>query len=158
MKRVRKLLTSGLLLALLPSLYPETKITSISEVYRTENDFVRIPEYFTGKEYFGKQVVIRTGKGRAGLYFVLELNHPLFNLPEKSSALVRVIRSDHPEAKLYKFELPRKKISGSEILLGITGTDWNSSEIKPVAWRIELQDKNGKLRAAKHSFLWGHGK
>ena len=158
MKRVRKLLTSGLLLALLPSLYPETKITSISEVYRTENDFVRIPEYFTGKEYFGKQVVIRTGKGRAGLYFVLELNHPLFNLPEKSSVLVRVIRSDHPEAKLYKFELPRKKISGSEILLGITGTDWNSSEIKPVAWRIELQDKNGKLLAAKQSFLWGHGK
>ena len=145
MKRVRKLLTVGVLLALLPSLYSETKISSISEVYWTENDFLRIPEYFTGKEYFGKQVVVRTDKGRAGLYFVLELNHSLANLPENSSVLIRVIRSDHPEAKRYKLELPRKTTERREILLGITGGDWNSPKIKPVAWRIELQDKNGKL-------------
>ena len=107
-KRVRKLLTAGVLLALLPSLYSETKISSISEVYWTENDFLRIPEYFTGKEFFGKQVVVRTDKGRAGLYFVLELNHSLARLPENSSVLIRVIRSDHPEAKRYELELPRK--------------------------------------------------
>ena len=158
MKRVRKLLTAGVLLALLPSLYSETKISSISEVYWTENDFLRIPEYFTGKEFFGKEVVVRTNKGRAGLYFVLELNHSLARLPENSSVLIRVIRSDHPEAKRYELELPRKTTERREILLGITGSDWNSPKIKPVAWRIELQDKNGKLLAAKQSFLWGHGK
>ena len=157
-KRVRKLLAASVLLAFLPSLYSETKISSISEAYWTENNFLRIPEYFTGKEYFGKQVVLRTDKDRAGLYFVLELNHPLANLPENSSVLIRVIRSDHPEAKLYKLELPRKTTERSEILLGITGSDWNSPKIKPVAWRIELQDQNGKLLAAKQSFLWGHGK
>ena len=107
-KRVRKLLTAGVLLALLPSLYSENKISSISEVYWTENDFLRIPEYFTGKEFFGKEVVVRTNKGRAGLYFVLELNHSLARLPENSSVLIRVIRSDHPEAKRYELELPRK--------------------------------------------------
>jgi len=157
-KRVRKLLTAGVLLALLPSLYSETKISSISEVYWTENDFLRIPEYFTGKEFFGKEVVVRTNKGRAGLYFVLELNHSLARPPENSSVLIRVIRSDHPEAKRYELELPRKTTERREILLGITGGDWNSPKIKPVAWRIELQDKNGKLLAAKQSFLWGHGK
>ena len=151
-------MTAGVLLALLPSLYSETKISSISEVYWTENDFLRIPEYFTGKEFFGKQVVVRTDKGRAGLYFVLELNHSLARLPENSSVLIRVIRSDHPEAKRYELELPRKTTERREILLGITGSDWNSPKIKPVAWRIELQDKNGKLLAAKQSFLWGHGK
>ncbi len=151
-------MTAGVLLALLPSLYSETKISSISEVYWTENDFLRIPEYFTGKEFFGKEVVVRTNKGRAGLYFVLELNHSLARLPENSSVLIRVIRSDHPEAKRYELELPRKTTERREILLGITGGDWNSPKIKPVAWRIELQDKNGKLLAAKQSFLWGHGK
>ena len=158
MKRVRNLLTAVALLGFSPSLFPETKITSVNEAYWTANDFLRVPEYFTGKEYFGKQVVVRTDKGRAGLYFVLELNQPLARLPENSSVLIRVIRSDHPEAKQYKLEVPRESTERSEILLGITGNDWNSPEIKPVAWRIELQDKNGKLLAAKQSFLWGHEK
>ena len=121
MKRVRKLLTAGVLLALLPSLYSETKISSISEVYWTENDFLRIPEYFTGKEFFGKEVVVRTNKGRAGLYFVLELNHSLARLPENSSVLIRVIRSDHPEAKRYELELPRKTTERREIFAGHNG-------------------------------------
>ena len=51
---------------------------------------LRIPEYFTGKEYFGKQVVVRTDNDRAGLYFVLELNHSLANLRKNSSVLIRV--------------------------------------------------------------------
>jgi hypothetical protein len=157
-KRVRNLLTAGVLLSLSASLFSETRITSVSEVYWTANDFLRVPEYFTGREYFGKQVVVRTDKARSGLYFVLELNQPLAKLPENSSVLIRVIRSDHPEAKLYKLEVPRETTERSEVLLGITGNDWNSPEIKPVAWRIELQDKAGKLIASKQSFLWGHPK
>lgn len=158
MKKVRNLLTAGVLLSLTASLFSETRITSVSEVYWTANDFLRVPEYFTGREYFGKQVIVRTDKARAGLYFVLELNQSLAKLPENSSVLIRVIRSDHPEAKLYKLKVPRETTERSEVLLGITGNDWNSPEIKPVAWRIELQDKAGKLIASKQSFLWGHPK
>ena len=158
MKKVSKLLTAGLLLGLTPSLFPETQITSVNEVYWTAKDFLRVPEYFTGKEYFGKQVVVRTDEGRAGLYFVLEFSQPLLTIPANSSVLIRVIRSDYPEAKLYKFEIPRKTNKRSEVLLGITGNDWDSPEIKPLAWRIELQDKNGKLLVAKQSFLWEHQK
>jgi hypothetical protein len=88
----------------------------------------------------------------------LEFSQPLLTIPANSSVLIRVIRSDYPEAKLYKFEIPRKTNKRSEVLLGITGNDWDSPEIKPLAWRIELQDKNGKLLVAKQSFLWEHEK
>jgi len=157
-KKVHNLFIACVLLGFSPFSFSETRITSVSEAYHTAKDFLRIPEYFTGKEYFGKQLVVRTDKGRAGLYFVMELNQPVAKLPENSTVLIRVIRSDHPEEKLYKFVIPSKGTERSELLLGITGKDWKSPEIKPVAWRIELQDKNAKLLAVKQSFLWGHEK
>ena len=77
-KRVRKLLTSGVLLALLPSLYSETKISSISEVYWTENDFLRIPEYFTGKEYFGQRSRHTDGERSGWFVFCAGTQSPPF--------------------------------------------------------------------------------
>jgi hypothetical protein len=136
----------------------ETVIRSVSEAYWTERDFTRIPEYFTGKEYQGNQVIVRTRNARSGLYFVLELNEALEKLPENCEVFVEVVRSDGPEAKLYKLSIPNQRKGRKEVLLGITGEDWDSRQIKPVAWRIEIKDSAGNLIASKQSFLWGHEK
>ena len=136
----------------------ETRIRSVSEAYWTARDFSRIPEYFTGKEYQGNQVIVRTQDARAGLYFVLELTEALEKLPKNCEVFVEVVRSDGPEAKLYKLSIPNETKGRREVLLGITGDDWDSPKIKPVAWRIEIKDSTGKLIASKQSFLWGHEK
>lgn len=136
----------------------ESRIRSVSETYWTSRDFARIPEYFTGKEYQGNQVIVRTQKARGGLYFVLELNEALDKLPKNCEVFVEVIRSDGPEAKLYKLLLPVETKGRREVLLGITGDDWESPKIKPVAWRLEIKDASGKIIASKQSFLWGHEK
>ena len=136
----------------------ETRIRSVSETYWTSLDFVRIPEYFTGKEYQGNQVIVRTKNSRAGLYFVLELDEPLEKLPKNCEVFVEIVRSDGPEAKLYKLSLPAETKGRREVLLGITGDDWESPKIKPIAWRIEIKDGTGKVIASKQSFLWGHEK
>jgi hypothetical protein len=136
----------------------ETRIRSVSEAYWTAPDFSRIPEYFTGKEYQGNQVIVRTQDARAGLYFILELNEALEKLPKNCEVFVEVVRSDEPEAKLYKLSIPNETKGRKEVLLGITGEDWDSPKIKPVAWHIEIKDSTGKLIASKQSFLWGHGK
>ena len=136
----------------------ETRIRSVSEAYWTSRDFARIPEYFTGKEYQGNQVVVRTKNARAGLYFVLELNQALATLPKSCDVFIEVVRSDGPHAKLYKLSIPDETKGRREVLLGITGEDWNSRKIKPVAWRIKIKDVSGNVIASKQSFLWGHGK
>ena len=136
----------------------ETRIRSVSETYWSSQDFARIPEYFTGKEYQGNQVIVRTQDARAGLYFVLELTEALEKLPKNCEVFVEVVRSDGPEAKLYKLSIPNETKGRKEVLLGITGDDWKSPKIKPVAWRIEIKDGTGKVISSKQSFLWGHEK
>ena len=79
-------------------------------------------------------------------------------LPKNCEVFVEVVRSDGPEAKLYKLSIPAETKGRREVLLGITGEDWESPKIKPVAWRIEIKDVTGKVIASKQSFLWGHEK
>ena len=158
MKRSLRTLPFLVLLSLSSFGLAETRIRSVSEAYWTTRDFSRIPEYFTGKEYSGNQVIARTQDDREGLYFVLELNQALATLPKSCEVLIEVVRSDGPDAKLYKFSIPDETKGRREVLLGITGEDWNSRKIKPVAWRIEIKDVSGKVIASKQSFLWGHRK
>ena len=138
--------------------YAEMRIASVSESYRTATDFTRIPEYFTGKEYRGNQAMARTRDDRAGLYFVLEVDWDEGVSLSGSNVLIQVVRSDQPQAESYKLGFPSEGKPGKEVFLGITGKDWASQKIKPIAWRIEIRDAEGKLLAERQSFLWGHPK
>ena len=86
----RSLLTLPFLVLLSLSSFglAETRIRSVSEAYWTMRDFSRIPEYFTGKEYRGNQVIARTQDDREGLYFVLELNQALATLPKSCEVFI----------------------------------------------------------------------
>ena len=75
-----------------------------------------------------------------------------------SNVLIQVVRSDQPQTESYKLGFPSGGKPGKEVLLGITGKDWASQKIKPIAWRIEIRDTKGKLLAKRQSFLWGHPK
>ena len=158
MKRSLRILPFLVLLSISSFGLSETRIRSVSEAYWTTRDFSRIPEYFTGKEYRGNQVIARTQDDREGLYFVLELNQALATLPKSCEVFIEVVRSDEPEAKIYRLSIPEETKGRREVLLGITGDDWDSPKIKPLAWRIEIKDASGKVMASKQSFLWGHEK
>jgi hypothetical protein len=157
-KGLKPVLVFIAVLSLSPTLFSETRINKVSEAFHQAEDFLRIPEFFTGKEYFGKQFIVRTNKERSGFYFAMELNKPASDLPEECNVLIQVVRSDRPAPQSYRLPLGVTNHSRKEILLGITGEDWNSREIKPLAWRIELRTGSGNLLASKQSFLWGHPK
>ena len=149
MKRTPRVLFFLAFLAFLTAGLAEVRIRSVSETYLTKRDFTRVPEYFTGREFLGNQVVARTQTERAGLYFILELRESLEKLPGSCEVVIEVVRSDGPEAKRYRLSIPEETKGRREILLGITGEDWKSREIKPVAWRLEIRDETGKPIASR---------
>lgn len=117
-------------------------------------DFVRLSEYFTGKEASGNRTIRRSQPDhREGEYFVLELDQATGQLPAGTQAVLEVIPSNSKESRSYSYTIDPNEASGSILYLGITGTDWESPEIQPVAWKAELIS-NGTTLASWKSFLW----
>ena len=44
----------------------------------------------------------------------------------------------------------------ARFFLDLTGKDWASNKVKPIAWKIELKNSNEDLFLLKKSFLWSH--
>ena len=117
--------------------------------------FVRISEYFTGRENPGNRLLCRSRPNeRAGLYFVLTLDEKSRKLPDGAVFVLEVIRPDDPETKLFRIPVPAKRPRGKEVFLGLTGEDWPDEEARPVAWRLRLLDAGGGTLAERKSFLW----
>ncbi len=53
----------------------------------------------------------------------------------------------------YSWDLSGKRLR-KWLYLGLTGPDWPSPEIEPLAWKIELLDASGSVLAEWKSFLW----
>ena len=123
-------------------------------------DFVRVSEYFTGKENFSGKVILRTKQeNRSGLYFRVKLKMDL----KKSSSAKRkltlmILDSQSLEFDTYYFELPQDVMTQDEVLLGLTGEDWSSPELFPVAWKLEMHSPDGKILTSDQSELWSHRK
>ena len=121
--------------------------------YRTADSFVRLSEFFTGKENTGGDVVLRSQPGaRAGYYFLLRLDNDGAADPAVRFEL-DVIRPGQPVPVTYTFDsaLP----TGREVYhLGLTGTDWPNPEAEPVAWQLRLLSSTGAELLHEQSFLW----
>ncbi len=115
--------------------------------------FKRISEYFTDLEYTGHRIVVRSQPAnRAGYYFLVRVNHPQVGLGSARFAL-HIITPADPRPKIFLF--PIDCPPGVHVFeLGLTGIDWPSKSIHPVAWDLELLASDGHALAARSSFLW----
>ena len=122
--------------------------------YENPETFKRIGEYLGGKERYSFRLVMRSqNDSRGGYYWIVRRGHTRVYMPKGGKFVLEY----YPEGSgtAIKHEYPLRRISHERtIFLGVTGDDWPSDKAKPLAWRIQLQDANGKVLEAKQSYLW----
>ena len=136
----------------------ESHVRLLTESYFTHYDFVRVSEYFTGKENTSGQVILRSNETeRDGLYLLLALDFPDKGLQPKPYRLVlQVLDSESLDPITYTFPLPDHAITQGELWLGLTGADWPTPKKKIMAWHLSVQAKDDSVLTNNQSFLWSH--
>ena len=133
----------------------EMEIKSVYHQFLKTEYFQRINEFFTGVENQGRRVIVRTQPdNREGEYFVLSLNQSVRSLPEIAEIKIEIFTSESANKKDYVLTLPPGRAKTRDIFAGITGGDWPGKEVKILAWRLTIQDADGRSIAKKESFLW----
>lgn len=123
--------------------------------YKEAGDFARISEFLTGKEASGNRILLRSTPGeREGLYFSIRVKGGVQTLPEGAKALLEVLHPDSPDARTHTFDVPSTVKNYRELMLGLTGESWTSDEDKPLAWRVQILDADGKVVGSNKSYLW----
>lgn len=132
---------------------PGMAITSAYSRYYEDGEIRPIGQYFgaalTGQGF--RTVIASQPDQPAGQYFIAKLE-------EASNAGVVKARmayfiSDRKEAEVFEWDLSGEDLRGW-LYLGLTGADWPSEDIQPLAWKIELLDGSGRLLVEWKSFLW----
>lgn len=133
----------------------DIKIVDITPQKFSVRDFKRIKEYFNGgREYYGHKCIVRDDPAnRGGLYFIVNFNKPLTELPSNIKVNIYLIFKEKLEAEKFSFKLPNKRPSfTAEAYLGITSRNLSKSDIN--AWKIELIGANGDQLALYKSYMW----
>ncbi|MGJ8654104.1 MAG: hypothetical protein ACSHX8_12595 [Opitutaceae bacterium] len=121
-----------------------------------EQEFKRISEYITGKEYTGKRIILRSDpEARTGYYFTLVLDEKVRRLPSGTTILGEFYTAKGLDIQEHTFTIPAKRPNTNEVFVGLTGTDWPEDSVTPAAWRFTIKGPNGNVLASKKSFLWG---
>ena len=87
----------------------------------------------------------------SGQYFIARLEDA--DSPAPAEARLTIITSETKELATFSWDLTGKELR-KWIYLGLTGSDWPSHEIQPMAWHVEFLDANGTVLADWKSFLW----
>lgn len=121
--------------------------------WRDAESFERISEYFDGRENTGGEVVLQThADQRAGFYFLVRVTNAGSAKPDAHFVL-QVILPSNPEPRSLTF--PADVPARSKVFeLGLTGPDWPSPDVHPVAWKLELRSAEDQVLASAQSFLW----
>lgn len=129
----------------------EVKIVRVWPDYRTADSFVRIGEYFGGKEKSPELIVRSQEDSRAGYYFLTRFKADAA-LPGSILALEYVLPGDEaPRVQFFPLDLPR---GSRAVLAGLTGPDWPGAAVAPTAWRLRLLGPAGDELVREQSFLW----
>jgi hypothetical protein len=129
----------------------DVKLVRVWPEYRTAESFVRVAEYFGGRESAPELIVRSQPDARDGFYFLarFETDKALpgsiiaveYTLPGEEAARVQFFPADLP--------------AGSRAFLaGLTGSDWPDAKAAPTAWRLRLLGPAGTELARTQSFLW----
>ncbi|HEU5079283.1 MAG TPA: hypothetical protein VFT72_08715 [Opitutaceae bacterium] len=132
----------------------DVKFVRVWPNFRTAESFMRLSEYFTGKENPGrKQTILRTEpEVRMGFYFLARLKNAGEALNGAKLEL-HLITPLSPRPVVYTF--PADVPKGNYVYnLGLTGKDWPDPEMNPVAWRLVLVASDGQEIASEQSYLW----
>ena len=151
-----KLIIPILLLLLVSNLISASKLRKVYYRFLTNEQLTRVPEFFTGREFTGRQLFYRTSNKKEGLYFFIPLNAQVDEIPDQVKVILSVIRSGEKKVEDFEFQISEISKTKKELLLGITGDDWNSKNVKPIAWKLVFEDLNNKMIFYKKSFLWDH--
>ena len=126
--------------------------------FHPENDFVRLSEFFTGRENTGNFTILRSQKRRSGLYFYVPLEESKIKVEKIHSFKLSIIDSRNLTSRNFKFQMSRKGKRQKRILLGITGDDWDEKDDRLIAWEIKILGENDKDFQVAMSSLWQHSK
>ena len=127
----------------------------VSVRYLEKESFLRISEYFDGKENTGNRLICRSKPDvRAGLYAILSLKESTRKLPQNLVARWQVISPQAPEPVDHRIAVPNDRPRGKDLFVGLTGSDWPDPKARPVAWKFTLETSDGKILLDRKSFLW----
>lgn len=124
--------------------------------YHSSENFSRIPEYFSGKEYTGSNLILRSSEDRTGIYFYLPTKFVNGSAQLGNVINLQVVDSTGPQFRSFDFIIPSNLNAKKQILLGLTGKDWKDSHMRLVAWKIEVTGPDQKIVFAEKSSLWSH--
>jgi hypothetical protein len=120
--------------------------------WRQAASFKRISEFLDGKENTGGEAILRTHpEQRGGYYFLVRAANP--GAPMTITANLEVITVADTKPASYTFPVELK--AGQTVFhLGLTGADWVDAKANPVAWKLDLVDRDGRALATEKSYLW----
>jgi hypothetical protein len=129
----------------------EVKLVRVWPEYRETSRFVRIAEYFGGKEKAPELIVRSQPDSRAGYYFLAR-----FRSAEALPGSILVLEyflpgEDQARVQFFPVDLPK---GSRAVLAGLTGADWPGARIEPTAWRLRLLGPAGTEVVREQSFLW----
>ena len=133
-------------------------VKKIHTQFLTEYDFLRIPEIFTGKEFTGSRVIVRSSTFRRGLYFSIPLEKKSSAIRKGKRVELQLVDTTSLFSRNFSFSLPELSYSQKDLFIGITGADWNQAAMKLVAWKVEIFDSSKEPLFSSQSALWGHSK
>ena len=118
-----------------------------------EGEIRPIGQYFGGKlsRQGYRSVIASQAEDPAGQYFIIRLKE--WKSASVAEARMTLFATDSKEPSQRSWQLSGKKLD-DWLYLGLTGTDWPSEGVRPLAWRVELLDAEGNILADWKSFLW----
>ena len=143
-----------LFILLLPgSLWAELNLEVRNLSFLHDQAFRRLPELFTGVEYTGNKIFVRsTPEERSGFYFVVIVNGEAQDISEKYKWEISWVSSSNPELMCKNFPQNNTDFFKKEIFIGLTGKDWSDESVYPLAWRIRLLDEQSSTLAESKVF------
>ena len=133
----------------------EVRITRVWTRYREAHEFVRLSEYFSGKENTGSAIVLRSQPGqRDGFYFTVRVDASGGGTLESGRVVVHIVAPDSDKPRTFDLPFETKPRHSLRFEIGVTGSDWKYGKSMPLAWKLEFFDSSGKPLASEQSFLW----
>lgn len=132
-------------------------IARVFERYRTADQIERASETFVAAQPDeGSDVTFRSDpKGHVGYEFDVALDRSL-DLPEGTQFSLECVLKEGQPPLVRHFPITRRVgWFFGEYQLRLTGADSPGPRFRPVAWRISVVGPDGKVLAARRSFLWG---
>lgn len=142
---------AALVLTAAPTFAAEVEIVRIWPEYRTAASFVRIREYFGGRESAPETILRSQPDSRQGFYFLAR-----FKSAEARPGAILALEyfvpgEDAAQVRFFPVDLEK---GSRAILAGLTGADWTDANQAPTAWRLRLLSPSGTELALQQSFLW----